>query len=121
MGLGRKHVLYDLWVDDASLLKQVDAWREILLAAAKGSGATIIDYQFHQFSPHGVTGFLLLAESHISVHTWPEEGLAALDIFTCGPMDTNFIIARLRERFKPCRERLTTVNRGIFDGFDNKR
>ena len=94
------------------ILNQVDPWREILLIAAERSGATVIGQQFHQFTPCGVTGFLLLAESHISVHTWPEEGLAAIDIFTCGDMDTEAILSWLRERLHPYRERLVTAERG---------
>jgi len=109
---GRKHLLYDLWVDEVELLKRVPAWREMLLTAAERSGATVIGQQFHQFAPWGVTGFLLLAESHISVHTWPEEGLATIDIFTCGEMDTDVILRFLRERLQPRDERLVAVERG---------
>lgn len=113
MGVARKHVLYDLWLRDAELLKQTEPWCELLLTAAVESGATVIGTQFHQFSPSGITGFLLLAESHLSVHTWPEEGLATVDIFTCGPIDTDYIICRLRECLNPDHEQLTTINRGL--------
>lgn len=110
--LARTHVLYDIWVDDASLLNRLELWRTMLVTAAKESGATIIGQRFHQFSPHGLTGFLLLAESHISFHTWPEENLATIDIFTCGPMDTHYIIEQVRARLKPCHEHLSEVHRG---------
>jgi S-adenosylmethionine decarboxylase proenzyme len=109
---GHKHLLYDLWLDDVYLLERVERWTEILLGVAERSGATVIGQQFHQFEPYGVTGFVLLAESHVSVHTWPEEGLAAIDIFTCGQMDADSILRWLRERLCPQRERLTTVERG---------
>ncbi len=110
--MGRKHLLYDLWVEDVEILERVSPWREILLAAAEQIGATVIGQQFHQFAPYGITGFLLLAESHISVHTWPEEGLAAIDIFTCGEMDADSILHWLRERLCPQWERLTILERG---------
>ena len=54
------------------------------LAAAHAAGATVLNYQWHQFEPHGVTMLVLLAESHLSIHTWPEKGSAAVDVFTCG-------------------------------------
>ncbi len=112
MELAVRHLLLDLWLDDPALLERVELWQELLLSAARDSGATILTHHFHQFSPAGVTGFLLLAESHLSVHTWPETGLAAIDIFTCGAMDPGVIIAHLRRRLHPCRERLTWVKRG---------
>lgn len=54
------------------------------LAACEAAGATVLDYVWHQFDPHGVTCLVLLSESHLSIHTWPEKGSAAVDIFTCG-------------------------------------
>jgi len=56
-----------------------------MLAAAKESGATILGESFHQFSPQGVSGVIIIAESHLTVHTWPEHGYAGADIFTCAP------------------------------------
>lgn len=115
MELSRKHILYDLWVDDPARLKQVEPWRELLSQAAADSGANVLSRHFHQFQPYGVTGILLLAESHLSLHTWPEEGLATVDIFTCGPMDTDLIIDRIRAYLHPRRERFTVVQRGEAD------
>lgn len=112
MELSRTHLLYDIWLDDPVQLETTEIWQEILLTATRESGATILTHHFHQFTPSGITGYILLAESHVSIHTWPEERLATIDIFTCGSMDTNHIITQLRERFLPVREKLTTVNRG---------
>lgn len=58
--------------------------RTALLQAAEKVGATVIGQSFHQFSPQGVTGVVAIAESHLCIHTWPEYGYAAVDIFTCG-------------------------------------
>lgn len=69
-----------------------------MLAAVAASGATIIKDVFHSFSPHGVTGVIVIAESHVSVHTWPEYGYAAVDIFTCGEkMNVSVLIEALRQ------------------------
>tara|TARA_B100000749_G_C17997080_1_gene289715 strand:- start:130 stop:477 length:348 start_codon:yes stop_codon:yes gene_type:complete len=67
-----------------NLLDDLPYIRDSLLEAANKTGATVIGQSFHQFSPQGVTGVLAIAESHICIHTWPEYGYAAVDIFTCG-------------------------------------
>lgn len=66
------------------LLDDLPYIRNALLEAAEKTGATIIGQSFHQFSPQGVTGVVAIAESHLCIHTWPEFGYAAVDIFTCG-------------------------------------
>ena len=77
------HVLID--VHDAQRLDEPAHIETILRRAAQAAGATILQAHFHHFGPAmGVTGVLMLAESHISIHTWPETGFAALDIFMCG-------------------------------------
>jgi S-adenosylmethionine decarboxylase len=62
------------------------------LDACNAGGATVIGCHSHKFEPHGVTAFVILAESHFSIHTWPERGTAALDIFTCGEKANPFVI-----------------------------
>ncbi len=81
--LGR-HVIADLWGVDANLLDDKLRLREICVEAARRSRSTIKGIMFYEFEPHGVTGVLLLAESHLSIHTWPEHGYAAVDVYTCG-------------------------------------
>jgi S-adenosylmethionine decarboxylase len=108
-----EHLLYDVWLPNGELLKYVDPLRTILVDAAVRGGANIHHQYWHQFEPWGVTGFLLLQESHISVHTWPEEdNFAAIDIFPCGPMDVDLIVELLREALQPVRERLVQEVRG---------
>ena len=94
------------------MLATVEPMREILCKAAAAGGATVLHEHFHQFAPCGVTGFLLLAESHISVHTWVEEGFAAVDIFTCGPMNTDRVLEVIREGLKPSRATVRRMVRG---------
>ena len=81
--LGR-HLLIDFNNCDPVMLDTEDQIRDILLSSARACAATILEYSFHHFSPQGVSGVVLIAESHISIHTWPENHYAAVDIFTCG-------------------------------------
>jgi S-adenosylmethionine decarboxylase len=69
---------------DKALLNDVAYIRDHMLEAAVKSGATIVTETFHHFSPHGVSGAVIIAESHLAIHTWPEYGYAAVDLFTCG-------------------------------------
>ena len=78
------HLLLELEGCRSDLLDDLDHIRTSMLSAATETGATIIGETFHKFSPTGVTGVVAIAESHICVHTWPERGYAAADIFTCG-------------------------------------
>ena len=105
------HVLLDLF--DASHLDDVDALRRILRDAATATGATILDDNFHRFDGRGgVTGVVLLKESHISIHTWPETGFAAVDIFLCGGLSPDPAVAQLKTDLAPSRTTLTRVDRG---------
>ena len=79
-----KHLLLELKGCNKEMLNDISFLREALLAAAGEAGATILGESFHQFSPQGVSGVVVIAESHICIHTWPEYGYAAADIFTCG-------------------------------------
>lgn len=81
-GLG-KHILLELNECNPKLIDDLSFVRKILIAATQKMGATIIDEVFHKFSPQGVTGVIAIAESHLSIHTWPEHGYAAVDIFSC--------------------------------------
>ena len=79
-----KHVLFTLKGCPFELLNDEAHIRNILVTAARVSKSTLLDVSSHKFKPHGVTAIALLAESHISIHTWPEDGNAVCDVFTCG-------------------------------------
>jgi S-adenosylmethionine decarboxylase len=105
------HLLVDLWgarhLDDPAY---IDA---ALCEAALAAGATILHSHFHHFQPNGgVSGVVVLAESHISIHTWPERGFAAVDIFMCGKCDPNDSLPVLRRAFAPERVVLDEQRRG---------
>lgn len=78
------HLLVELKDCNPSILQSLEEVRDALVSAAKEAKATIIDISFHEFSPFGISGMVVIAESHLSIHTWPEYGYAAVDIFTCG-------------------------------------
>lgn len=108
-----QHIIYDVWLKDPEIIKYENPIREILVNAAIMGGATIICSEWHQFKPWGVTGFLLLQESHISIHTWPEENnFAAIDIFPCGSMDHDVIINSIRNELMPVEEKIYKIVRG---------
>jgi len=79
-----KHLLLELKDCDRELLNDLEFLKRILPEAAAEAGATILGESFHQFHPQGVSGVVIIAESHLFIHTWPEFGYAAIDIFTCG-------------------------------------
>ena len=79
-----KHCILELYNCDSSRLDDEAFLRDTITTAAKRAGATLLNLITHRFEPQGVTGLALLAESHISIHTWPESGYAAVDVFTCG-------------------------------------
>ncbi len=79
-----KHLLLELKGCDKEVLNNLGFIRNTLLAAAEKSGANVLGQSFHQFTPQGVSGVVIISESHLFIHTWPEYGYAAADIFTCG-------------------------------------
>ncbi len=81
--LGR-HILLELYQCNIETLNEPARIESILIEATKASGATIVSHDFHAFNPYGVSGVIIIAESHVTIHTWPEYGYAAVDIFTCG-------------------------------------
>ncbi len=79
-----RHILLDVWGVSAERLNDLEGMQQAMLGAAVAAGATVVDSTFHRFPVQGLSGVVVLAESHISVHTFPEHGYAAFDVFTCG-------------------------------------
>ena len=79
-----KHILFDLEKCEFDLLNDESFIKETLEGASKSAKCEILKVETHKFEPQGVTGYALLAESHISIHTWPEKNIAKCDIFCCG-------------------------------------
>jgi len=82
--MSARHILIELHGCPSDRLDDVALIERAMCAAAEAAGATVIASRFHRFSPLGVSGVVLIAESHLTIHTWPERGYAAIDVFTCG-------------------------------------
>jgi len=107
-----QHVIAEFY--GASHLMDPDPAIDALREAAHAADATVLDIKLHDFGETGgFTGVALLAESHISIHTWPEHGYAAIDIFMCGDADTAKSLDVLRRYFAPESEDVTSLKRGF--------
>lgn len=107
------HLLADFHGIDADRLVSCEAIDALLRAGAAAAGATILHSHFHSFGPQqGVTGVLLLAESHISIHTWPECGFAAADIFMCGDAAPQVALDVIERALAPASRVVQTIARG---------
>jgi len=109
-----KHLLLELRDCNKEGLDDIDFIRINMVTAAIAAGATVMGESFHKFSPQGVSGVVVIAESHLSVHTWPEYAYAAADIFTCGTSVNPRIAADVLIEALRCKSpNLTEVQRGI--------
>ena len=111
-----KHVIAELYNCDPEIINNQEIVEDIMLEAVELSGATIVKPVFHKFSPHGVSGMVVVSESHFAIHTWPEYGYAAVDLFTCGdevnPWDA---FEYLEKALKSDRSETSEVARGLVD------
>jgi S-adenosylmethionine decarboxylase len=105
------HLLVDFW--ECRGLRDAEGIERVLREAAAACGATVLSVMLHNFGESGgITGVALLAESHISIHTWPETGYAALDLFMCGRCDPRGALPVLEAWFSPGSTRVTEHQRG---------
>jgi S-adenosylmethionine decarboxylase len=104
------HLIVDL--HGAKGLDDIDLIETTLRRCVDAAGATLLHIHLHHFTPNGVSGVAVLAESHISIHTWPDAGYAALDIFMCGKADPDRCIPVLRTSFKAARVEVNELLRG---------
>ncbi|NLX70135.1 MAG: S-adenosylmethionine decarboxylase proenzyme [Clostridiales bacterium] len=79
-----RHCILELWECDKELLNDLQYMERIITDAALEAGAEVREVAFHQFAPHGVSGVVIVSESHLAIHTFPEHGYASIDVFTCG-------------------------------------
>ncbi|HEU25188.1 MAG: S-adenosylmethionine decarboxylase proenzyme [Mesoaciditoga sp.] len=113
--LGR-HLLIELYGCEPSVLDDVAGIEEHMRMAARKANSTIVNSTFHRFDPYGVSGVVVIAESHLSIHTWPEYGYAAVDIFTCGDsVDPWKAFEYLKSVMKSQRESIVELQRGEYD------
>ncbi|MCR9213237.1 MAG: adenosylmethionine decarboxylase [Proteobacteria bacterium] len=105
------HLIVDIWGGEG--LNDPDLIEATLKECAEVSGATVLHFHMHAFDPDGLSGVLVLAESHISFHSWPERKYMALDIFMCGKTDPYKALPVLKEAFHPDSLQLNELKRGI--------
>lgn len=113
-GLG-EHYLIELYGCNIAVINDRNKVETAMKEAARIAGATIIDSCFHTFTPHGVSGVVLISESHFAIHSWPENGYAAVDLFTCGSVDFMKAIDFLKEEFGAAKCGVSVVARGILE------
>lgn len=112
--LGRQ-ILVEFYDCNSDRINDVSYIESVLLEATRKSGATIISHNFHKFSPHGVSGVVVIAESHVTIHSWPEYGYAAVDIFTCGDtIDPWSIQEHLKKALESDNISSMEMKRGLF-------
>jgi len=115
------HLLVELRECNPKILKSLEKVRNAMVSAAKEAKATIIDTSFREFSPFGISGIVVIAESHFTIHTWPEYGYAALDIFTCGDIiKPEVAVSYLIEKFECKNPSIVEMKRGILSHENEK-
>lgn len=110
-----KQILVEFYDCDQAKINDVTYIENSLITATEASNATIISHNFHKFSPYGVSGVVVIAESHVAIHTWPEYNYAAVDIFTCGDTIEPWTIQeKLKEYFDSQNVSSMEMKRGLF-------
>ncbi len=108
------HLLVELRECNAKILSNLKEVQTALINAAKIAEATIVEAAFHEFNPFGISGMVIIAESHLSIHTWPEYKYAAVDIFTCGnTIKPEKAVSYLIEKFQSRNPSVVELKRGI--------
>ncbi len=108
-----KQVILEMYDCDAAILNDKQEIGRLMLEAAELAKATVVQQCFHEYSPHGISGTVVIAESHLNIHTWPEHAFAAVDIFTCGDdLDALAACNHLIDSFSAGSSKLDTIFRG---------
>lgn len=117
--LGR-HILIEYYGCDEAIIENNKLIEELMNEAAKRSGATIVDSVFHYFNPYGVSGAVIIEESHLTIHTWPEYQYASVDVYTCGDSVDPWIAANFLEKeFCARKSESFEIPRGMADKIQN--
>lgn len=110
-----KHITVDMYGCSFESLDNMDFVKNAMLTAVNEAQMTLLDFTSHKFEPQGLTALALLAESHMSIHTYPELGYAAVDVFTCGDHSRpDKAVAILKDFLKPTKVKTTNIRRGDF-------
>jgi S-adenosylmethionine decarboxylase len=110
------HMLVEFYNCDQRILDDTDGIARHMNEAARICGATIVQSTFHRFQPHGVSGVVVISESHLAIHTWPEYGYASVDLYTCGDtVDPMKAYEYLKAVFNAKEAEVQTLKRGHLD------
>ena len=115
------HLLLELKKCRKNILDDLEFVETAMLDAASEAKATIVEHKFHEFNPFGISGMVIIAESHLSIHTWPESDYAAVDIFTCGDIIKPQEAAEfLVERFGSLEPQIMEIKRGLISIYNEE-
>ena len=119
--LGR-HLLAEYYNCDPKILMNIGSIEDVLVGAAKKCRAHIVDVVFHTFNPHGISGVVVIQESHLAIHTWPEHSFASVDIFTCGKsIDPWLAYKYILKKLKSKHSTATEMKRGLLSVYAPKK
>jgi S-adenosylmethionine decarboxylase len=120
MNLGT-HYLAEFFDCDRHIINDVSMIERIMIEATEKSGARIIKPFFHQFNPQGISGVIVIAESHFAIHTWPEHGYTAVDLFSCADFDYKSALNHIRKNIGAQHHSVALIRRGILTDHDEFR
>jgi S-adenosylmethionine decarboxylase len=110
------HLLVEMYDCDTAIINNHEMVEAILVEAAKAAGANVVNQVFHKFNPHGVSGVVVISESHLSIHTWPEFGYCAIDVFTCGDTINNMkAVNHMKQMFRSKSVSVMEMKRGVLN------
>ncbi len=108
-----KHLLAEFYDCDVTILDSISQIESIMIEAVNVAGATIVQPVFHKFAPQGVSGVVVIAESHFAIHTWPEHAYASVDLYSCGEIDQMAALRFMKDKFKCKKYQVSSIERGI--------
>jgi len=108
-----RHVIAELWECDFDKLNDMNFIEQTFVDAALKSGAEIREVAFHKFAPQGVSGVVIISESHLTIHTFPEHGYASIDVYTCGHLDPTIAAEYIAEALNAQTRETVEVPRGM--------
>ena len=108
-----RHVIAELWQCDFDKLNDMDFIEQTFVDAALKSGAEVREVAFHKFAPQGVSGVVIISESHLTIHSFPEHGYASVDVYTCGDLDPTIAAEYIAEALGSTSRELIEVPRGM--------
>ena len=108
-----RHVISELWGCNLITLNDVNRIEKIFVDAALRSGAEVREVTFHKFAPQGVSGVVIISESHLTIHSFPEHGYASIDVYTCGELDPNIAVNYIAEALHAKKRECIEIPRGM--------